>query len=97
MNNISCIVKLEAEILLVIWDKGEVTIRDVYEAILRKEMKKKKSKFTPYSNIQFNMNNLLKKNILKIDRINKTHIYSAGMDRNELAKSIIMAVAEKLL
>jgi BlaI family transcriptional regulator, penicillinase repressor len=97
MNNISCIAKLEAEILLVIWDKGEATVRDVYEVILKKEMKKNKLKFTLYSSIQFNMNNLLKKNILKIDRINKTHIYSAGMDRKELAKSMIMAVAEKLL
>ncbi len=84
MNNICSISKLEADILLTIWDKGRVTIREVYEAFLRKEIKKKKPNLILYSNIQLNMNNLAKKKILKINRIYKTHIYTAEINRKEL-------------
>lgn len=97
MKNIYSISELEADILLIIWERGKVTIREVYEAILRIEIKKKKPKFTLYSNIQFNMNNLVSRKILKIDTTNKTHIYAPEINRKELAKSIIRSVAEKLL
>ena len=43
------------------------------------------------------MNSLVRKKILKIDRSNKTYIYSAILDRKQLAKSIISSVVEKLL
>jgi predicted transcriptional regulator len=43
------------------------------------------------------MNNLAKKNILKINQSKKTYIYSVGLSRKELTKSIIQSVAEKLL
>lgn len=97
MDRIYGISKLEEDILLIIWDKDKVIIREVYEAFLRKEIRKKKPNFTLYSSIQFNMNNLAKKKILKIDRTHKTHIYAAEMGRKELTKSIIKSVAEKLL
>ena len=97
MNKINGISKLEADILLVVWDRGKVTIREVYEAILRIEIRKKKSYFILYSNIQLNMNNLVKKKILKLDRTYKTHIYASKLSRKELTKAIIGSVAEKLL
>ncbi len=97
MNKINGISKLEADILLIVWERGKVTIREVYEVFLRKEIKKKKPNLILYSNIQLNMNNLAKKNILKIYKINKTHIYTPELSRKELAKAIIGSVAEKLL
>jgi len=98
MNKIFGISELGADILLIIWERGEVTIRDVYEVFLKKEIKKKrKPNLILYSNIQLNMNNLAKKKILKINRNNKTHIYAAEMNRKEPTKAIIGSVAEKLL
>ena len=98
MNKIFGISELGADILLIIWERGEVTIRDVYEVFLKKEIKKKrKPNLILYSNIQLNMNNLAKKKILKIDRNNKTHIYTTELSRKELAKAIIGSVAKKLL
>jgi len=43
------------------------------------------------------LNGLARKNILKIDKSQKTYIYSVGLSRKELAKSIIQSVVEKLL
>ena len=97
MDNICSVSELEADILLIVWDRGKVTTREVHEAFLRKEIGDKKSHFTLYAGILSNMNNLTKKKILKIDRTYKNHIYSVEISRRELTKSIIKAVAEKLL
>jgi len=97
MDNISGISMLEANILLVVWDKGRVTNREVYEVFLKEELKEKDSSFTPYTTIMSTMNSLARKNILKINKSQKTYIYSVGLSRKELAKSIIQSVAEKLL
>ncbi len=97
MDNIKGISKLEANILLVVWDKGNTTNREVYEVFLKEELKEKDSSFTPYTTIMSTMNNLAKKNILKINQSQKTYIYSVGLSRKELTKSIIKAIAEKLL
>ena len=98
MNNICSVSKLEADILLVVWDiGGKVTNREVHEVFLKEEIKNKKTGFVPYTTIMFTMNQLAKRKILKIDKTNKAYIYSVGMGREELAKAIIGSVAEKLL
>ncbi len=97
MDNINGISKLEANILLVVWDNGNTTNREVYDVFLIKELKEKDSSFTPYTTIMSTMNNPAKKNILEINQSQKTYIYSVGLSRKELTKSIIKAIAEKLL
>jgi predicted transcriptional regulator len=97
MRKISGISNLEANILLVVWDKGNTTNREVYEVFLKEELKEKDSSFTPYTTIMSTMNNLVRKNILKIDKSQKTYIYSVELSRKELANSIIKSVSEKLL
>ena len=97
MKSISGISKLEANILLFVWDRGKVTNREVYEAFIKEEIRNKESGFIPYTTIMSTMNNLVKKNILRVDRTRKTHTYTAVLSRKELIKSIIMSVAEKLL
>ncbi len=97
MGNIKGISNLEANILLVVWDKGKTTNREVHEVFLKKELKEKEKNFIPYTTIMSTMNNLARKNILKINKSQKTYIYSVGLNRKELANSIIRAIAEKLL
>ena len=97
MNKINGISNLEANILLVVWDKGNVTTREVHEVFLNKELKVKDKDFTPYATIMSTLNSLARKNILKINQSQKTYTYSVGLSRKELAKSIICSVAEKLL
>jgi len=98
MKSISGISKLEANILLIVWDiGGKVTNREVYEVFLKEEIKNKKSDFIPYTTIMSTMNQLAEKKILKIDRTNKTHTYTSEISRKELTKAIIGSVTEKLL
>ncbi len=97
MGNIKGISNLEANILLVVWDKGNVTTREVHEVFLMKELKEKDTNFTPYTTIMSILNSLARKNILKVNLSQKTYTYSAFLSRKELAKSIIRAVTEKLL
>jgi predicted transcriptional regulator len=97
MDKICGISLLEANILIIVWDRDNVTTREVHEAFLKKEMKEKDVDFTPYTTIMSTLNGLARKNILKIDKSQKTYIYSVGLSRKELAKSIIQSVVEKLL
>ena len=97
MKSINGISKLEANILLVVWDRGEVINREVHETFLREEIRSKKSGFIPYTTIMSTMNSLARKKILRIDVTKKTYTYTAKMSRKELTKSIIWSVTEKLL
>ena len=97
MGKINGISNLEANILLVVWDKGNVTTREVHEVFLKKELKEKDANFTPYTTIMVTLSSLARKNILKVNQSQKTYFYSIGLSRKELTKSIIKSVAEKLL
>ncbi len=97
MSNINGISNLEANILLVVWEKGKVTTREVHEVFLKKELKEKDTNFTPYTTIMSTLNSLARKKILKVNQTQKTYTYSAILSRKELTKSIIQSVAEKLL
>ena len=97
MNNINGISNLEANILLVVWDRGNVTTREVHEIFLKKELKEKDADFTPYTTIMSTLSSLARKKILKVNQSQKTYTYSALLNRKELAKSIIQSVVEKLL
>jgi len=97
MNKIYGISKLEANVLLVVWDRSEVTNREVYEVFLKEEIKNKESGFIPYTTIMSTMNQLAEKKILRIDKTGKTYTYTTEISRKKLTKAIIWSVAEKLL
>jgi len=97
MERIVGISNLEAEILLIVWDKGRATNREVYEAFIKKDVRDKKSGFIPYTTILSTMNSLARKKILKVDKSRKIFIYSAAVTREELTRSIVKSVEEKLL
>jgi len=89
--------ELEADIMHLVWEKKKITVREVHEIILRKEIEQKKSGFTPYTTIMSTMSALAERGFLKQDKRAKTYTYTAAMDNKELSKKIITAVAEKLL
>jgi len=94
LNSISAV---EAEIMKIIWEKKNITVREVHEILLKKEMEKKEHGFIPYTTVMSTMTVLAEKGLLTQDRSAKTYIYSARVDKKELSKSIIKSVAEKLL
>ncbi|HAJ95834.1 MAG TPA: hypothetical protein DCP02_06335 [Actinobacteria bacterium] len=97
INGLNSISNLEADIMKIVWRKKEVTVREVHEEILKKEIGVKEKGFTPYTTIMSTMTHLAKKKILDQNRIGKTYIYTAEIDKQELSKSLIKTVADTLL
>lgn len=97
INGLNSISNLEADIMKIIWEKKEVTVREVHEEILKKEVGVREKGFTPYTTIMSTMTHLAKKKILDQNRIGKTYIYTAKVDKQQLSKSLIRTVADTLL
>jgi len=97
INGLNSISNLEADIMNIIWSKGRVTVREVHEYMLRKEIESKEHGFIPYTTVMSTMTTLAEKGLLEQDKTSKTYLYSAAVDRKELSKRIIKSVAEKLL
>jgi predicted transcriptional regulator len=96
-NKICGISLLEADILLIVWDSGKTTTREVHEIFLKKETKEKDGGFTPYTTVMSTLAGLARKKILKVNKTQKTYFYSPALNRKELAKVIIRTITEKLL
>jgi len=97
INGLNSISNLEADIMKIVWDRKKVTVREVHEYMLRKEIENKKEGFIPYTTVMSTMTTLAEKGLLKQDKSSKTYIYSAAVDNKELSRSIIKSVADKLL
>lgn len=97
INGLNSISNLEAEIMKIVWEKREATVREVHEAMLKKEVGLKDSGFTPYTTVMSTMTNLADREVLDQKRIGKTFIYSAAVDKEELSRSLIETVADTLL
>jgi len=97
INGLNSISNLEADIMKIVWERKKVTVREVHEYMLRKEMESKKEGFIPYTTVMSTMTTLAEKELLKQDKSSKTYIYSAAVNNRELSRSIIKSVADKLL
>lgn len=97
ITRVNSISDLETEIMNIIWNKGEATVREVHEIMLKKEMGKKDFGFIPYATVMSTMTTLAEKGLLKQDKSKKTFVYSAAMDNKSLSRNIMESVAEKLL
>ena len=97
INGLNSISNLEADIMKIVWERKKVTVREVHEYMLRKEMESKKEGFIPYTTVMSTMTTLAEKELLNQDKSSKTYIYSAAVNNRELSRSIIKSVADKLL
>lgn len=97
INGLNSISNLEAEIMKIIWARDKVTVRKVHEIMLKREIESKEQGFIPYTTVMSTMTTLAEKGLLKQDKTEKTYVYSAGVDKKELSKSIIKSVSDKLL
>lgn len=81
---------LEAEILRVVWDKGEVTVRDVYEELrLRRRI--------AYTTVMSVLRNLHAKGLLQQDRSAAAYVYKAAVDDVDVAAGILETVVDKIM
>ena len=97
IRGLQSISDLEVDIMQIIWEKKQITVREVHEILLKKEVARKDTGFIPYTTVMSTMSNLAARGFLIQNNNSKTYLYSAALDNKELTKNIIRTVAEKLL
>jgi predicted transcriptional regulator len=81
---------LEAEVMRIVWDKGEVTVRDVYEEMrLRRRI--------AYTTVMSVLRNLAGKALLEQDKANAAYVYRPTVSDVEVARGILDAVVDKIM
>ncbi|MCL5292933.1 MAG: BlaI/MecI/CopY family transcriptional regulator [Actinobacteria bacterium] len=81
---------LEIEIMKAAWRNGEITVRNVHEALLA-------DGYIPYTSVMAVINGLVAKSILKKDESFRTYVYKPTMNRDQLAVKIIDDVVDQIL
>jgi len=80
---------LEADILAIIWEDKQVTVRDVYETLRERRQ-------IAYTTVMTVMNNLVKKGLLAQDRSAIAYIYKPAIPGDEVADAILDSLIERL-
>lgn len=79
----------ELEILQVLWDKGQATVREVHEEMAS-------FKDSGYTTTLKLMQIMFEKGIVKRDDSNKTHIYQANISRESTQKQMVGKMVNSL-
>ena len=80
---------LEADILAIIWESKQATVRDVYETL-------REQRQIAYTTVMTVMNNLVKKELLTQDRTAIAYVYTPAIPGNEVASTILDSVVQRL-
>jgi predicted transcriptional regulator len=81
---------LEADVLRVVWDKGEVTVRDVYESL-------REQRRIAYTTVMSVLRNLAAKGLLEQDRTKAAYVYRPKVTDEEVARGILDALVDKIM
>lgn len=81
---------LEAEVMGVAWDLGEVTVRDVHEALSR-------SRSVAYTTVMTTMGRLADKGLLRRVEDQRAHRFTPLVTREEYADSTVKSVVDWLV
>lgn len=81
---------LEADIMNIVWQYKKITVREVHETMLEEG-------YIPYTTVMAAMNNMAQKGLLKQNRNGKAYIYSAAVNRDSMAKSIVDTIVSRIL
>lgn len=81
---------LEAEILAVVWEQGQTTVRRVYETLRERRQ-------IAYTTVMTVMNNLVKKHLLTQDRSSIAYSYDAAIPGRDVARTVLDSVVDRLL
>lgn len=81
---------LEAQVMEVVWSKGEVTIRDVYDVL-------RERRDLAYTTVMTVVHNLHRKGLLSQRQDGNTHLYTASQDRAQFVSSRVGEALDALL
>jgi predicted transcriptional regulator len=80
---------LEADILAIVWDDKQATVRDVYETLRERRQ-------IAYTTVMTVMNNLVKKGLLSQDRAAIAYVYKPAIPGDEVASTILDSLVQRL-
>jgi predicted transcriptional regulator len=81
---------LETDVMDIIWDKDEVTVRDVY-------LELKEARTIAYTTVMTTMGRLTEKGLLHRTEDHPAHRYSALITREQYARSTVKSVVDWLV
>ncbi len=81
---------LESEIMDVVWDAGDVTVRDVHRALRERRQ-------IAYTTVMTTLGRLADKGLVKRTEDQPAHRYSARLSREEYARSTVKSVVDWLV
>lgn len=89
-QNVCGLGPLEAAVMRVVWDGGQVTVRDVYEELRRKRR-------TAYTTVMTTIRNLVRKGLVVEDRSQRAHSYVACVSDTDVAIAMLDVIVDTLL
>ncbi len=81
--------KRELQIMKILWEKGQATVRDVYETLLAKER-------IAYTTVSTMLNSLEEKGFLRHDVDGRTYIYKPLVAKDEVSQGMLQDLLERL-
>lgn len=81
---------LEAEVMEIIWERGEVTVRDVFKEL-------KRARPIAYTTVMTTMGRLSDKELLQRKEDHPAHKYSPQVSREQYAKLTVKSVVDWLV
>jgi predicted transcriptional regulator len=81
---------LEADVLRVVWDRGEVTVRDVYEEL-------RETRRIAYTTVMSVLRNLAAKGLLEQDKSQAAYVYRPKVTDEQVAQGILDALVDKIM
>jgi predicted transcriptional regulator len=81
---------LEAAILRIVWDRGQVTVRDVYEELRQRRR-------TAYTTVLTTFRSLVRKGLVSEDRGQRAHRYSALVSDRDVSIALLDMIVDTLL
>ncbi len=81
---------LEADVMEIVWNSGQATVRDVYELLLGKRQ-------IAYTTVLTILRNLTRKQMVCWRREGKTYVYCATIGKDEFVRSRVEHIVDVLL
>ena len=81
--------KRELQIMNIIWENGQATVRDVYETLLAKER-------IAYTTVSTMLNSLEEKGFLRHDADGRTYVYKPLVAKEEVSQGMLQDLLERL-
>jgi predicted transcriptional regulator len=79
----------ELELMKIVWQKGQVTVRDVYETLL--EHRK-----IAYTTVMTMMRVLEKKGYVKTQRVNRAYVYRPARPQRQVVRSMVREFVDRV-